>query len=551
MHRTFRWTLRLIGALLCATAGLGHAAPCLDRIQSQSPVLSNGFAQSLENRRHNPSAITASNVTQLELALSHVAVGSREKRGAPAVTEQAVFLAAGPEIIAINRVSGCTYWSYRLPHQFAPTMFKYVMRASAVYYIGPRGKKPAVIIAGDSRGMLHALDAVSGRLRWARFVGSDPRHHFITGAPQFFDGKLIVPVSSREVLTAFTQRPEDCCRSHGMVVALNPYNGKLLWRYDTTPPAVRQPGSQNYGPNGAAVWGTPAIDRQRRLVYFGTGQNLTPPTTETSDAVIALDFDTGKRRWIFQATSGDAYNVACAFGFPLNQNCAQPAGPDYDFGAPPMLVDLPQGGQALIVGDKKGVAYSLNPDSGMLNWAEPLGTGGTLGGIHWGMAADSQRVYVAISDATVNKVSAVTVGIFSPVEPVPGARPGVYALRLQDGARVWEVHPQHSIAGAQYASLYSAALSVTNDVVFAGSLNGVLKAFRSSDGEELWSYDSATGYTDVDGNPGNGGTIDSVGAIAAGRDLLLNSGYDTFGNRNEYQAGPGNVLLIFRLPSSS
>jgi polyvinyl alcohol dehydrogenase (cytochrome) len=33
--------------------------------------------------------------------------------------------------------------------------------------------------------------------------------------------------------------------------------------------------------------------------------------------------------------------------------------------------------------------------------------------------------------------------------------------------------------------------------------------------------------------------------------LLVNSGYDTFGSANEYQAGPGNALLIFRLPSAN
>src|SRR3546814_4509955 len=64
-----------------------------------------------------------------------------------------------------------------------------------------------------------------------------------------------------------------------------------------------------------------------------------------------------------------------------------------------------------------------------------------------------------------------------------------------------------------------------------------------------WSYDSNVAITGVDGTAGHGGTIASVGAIAAGGNLLLNSAYDSFGSSNRYQAGPGNVLYVWRLAS--
>jgi len=47
---------------------------------------------------------------------------------------------------------------------------------------------------------------------------------------------------------------------------------------------------------------------------------------------------------------------------------------------------------------------------------------------------------------------------------------------------------------------------------------------------------------------GNGGTIDSVGVVIAGDNLLINSGYSTFGGAGPYQAGPGNTLFIVTLP---
>jgi polyvinyl alcohol dehydrogenase (cytochrome) len=530
--------------------GKAMAGPCIDLIDSAAPVLSDGFASNLSNTRNNPSQITSGNVARLQLALTYIAGGSKEKRGAPAMTEQAVFLSAGRDIVAINRHSGCTYWSYTVPYRYTLLVGGNAVRSAAVYYLNEGGSRPALVLAGDYYGNFYALDAKTGDLRWSRFVGSDPAHHFITGAPQFYDGKLIVPVSSKEVLTAAVELLHNCCRSHGQVHAIDPYTGADLWVYETTADAVYQSSTDRYGPNGGSVWGTPAIDPDRRLVYVGTGQNLTPPTTDNSDSIVALDLDSGAPRWVFQSTSGDAFNIACGLKFPLNLPCIPPKGPDLDFGAPPILARLTDGSEAVIAGAKNGVVYALDPDSGALNWSRRLGVGGTLGGVHWGMAADAGKVYAAVNDATVNKATALALGVKSGIVPVVGGKPGIYALDLASGDEVWEIHPQHSVNGVAYDSLYSAALSVSNDVLFAGSIDGVVKAFSTADGSELWSYDTVRNYVDVDGVQGNGGEIDSVGAIPADTDLMVNSGYDTFGSPNEYQAGGGNALLIFRLPQS-
>jgi polyvinyl alcohol dehydrogenase (cytochrome) len=114
---------------------------------------------------------------------------------------------------------------------------------------------------------------------------------------------------------------------------------------------------------------------------------------------------------------------------------------------------------------------------------------------------------------------------------------------------VWEKHLTHDYQGQTYATLFSAALSVTNDVLLAGSLNGEVKAFRTSNGEELWSYNTAVDVIDVNGVAGKGGTVDSVGPVPAGKDVFVNSGYASFGGTaNAWQAGEGNALFVFRLP---
>jgi polyvinyl alcohol dehydrogenase (cytochrome) len=86
-------------------------------------------------------------------------------------------------------------------------------------------------------------------------------------------------------------------------------------------------------------------------------------------------------------------------------------------------------------------------------------------------------------------------------------------------------------------------------VLLASNLSGEVHALRSSTGEVLWSYNSAVATVDVnDGKAGKGGTIDSVGAIPAGGDLYVNSGYSTFGGPTAWHAGAGNSLFVLRLP---
>ncbi|MFX8660971.1 hypothetical protein ABTM16_20290, partial [Acinetobacter baumannii] len=78
--------------------------------------------------------------------------------------------------------------------------------------------------------------------------------------------------------------------------------------------------------------------------------------------------------------------------------------------------------------------FSINPDTGAMNWSTRVGQGAPLGGIHWGLATDSHNVYAAVSDVTVNKISGVggTGGTGGPdgMTEVTGATPGVYALDL-------------------------------------------------------------------------------------------------------------------------
>ena len=109
-------------------------------------------------------------------------------------------------------------------------------------------------------------------------------------------------------------------RKHAAVTALNVRTGEKLWEYHTMPTAeytgqVSSTGVKQRGPSGAPIWTTPTVDEKRGQVYVTTGENTSHPTTNTSDAIIALDLETGEAKWVFQALENDMWN----FGWRWDQ----------------------------------------------------------------------------------------------------------------------------------------------------------------------------------------------------------------------------------------
>src|SRR6185436_8225822 len=72
-------------------------------------------------------------------------------------------------------------------------------------------------------------------------------------------------------------------------------------------------------------------------------------------------------------------------------------GPDHDFGGAPMLWRA--GGKDFVgAGQKSGIFWALDPDTGKVRWQRRIGPGGPHGGIEFGTATDGKRVYVADSN---------------------------------------------------------------------------------------------------------------------------------------------------------
>ena len=284
------------------------------------------------------------------------------------------------------------------------------------------------------------------------------------------------------------------------------------------------------GPSGAPIWNSPAIDIKRNQLTIGTGENYSSPASGESDAVIAFDLTTGDVNWVYQATVGDAWNVAC--GQEEDANCPVEDGPDFDFGAGTLLAQDIEGNEYVIGGQKSGVVHAIDPDTGKAVWKTKVGRGGIHAGVYFGMAADNGRLFVPISDTPDGR------------EYPEAPRPGMYALDLRNGEYIWK-SPAENICREDQPLCqpgYPAAITVMEEIVVAGSNDGHLRIFDAETGSILWDKDTAIEFDSLGGGKAKGGSFGGGAApIAFEGQLIVNSGYGFAGKM------PGNALLVFEV----
>lgn len=224
--------------------------------------------------------------------------------------------------------------------------------------------------------------------------------------------------------------------------------------------------------------------------------------------------DSGRLLWSVQDTPNDAWLVNCA-GKDASENCPKDLGPDFDFGASPILKTLPDGRRILVAGQKSGVVWGHDPDNqGKVVWKTQLVDKLAIGTITFGGAADDQNAYFGLRTG------------------------GIAAVELRTGEKKWftpvPVNQTPGLGGGE-----TSALTAIPGVVFSDGQDGVVRAFSTADGEQLWQYSTLRDFTTVNGVAAHGGSMGAPGPTVAGGTLFVGSGY-TFGN-----GVTGNVLLAF------
>jgi polyvinyl alcohol dehydrogenase (cytochrome) len=487
--------------------------------------------QNIGNTREQPNENIINPANAHRLAVKWTFTTGADVSATPTVADDAVYVPdwAG-NLFAISKDTGKEIWHHQISEYNGTT--------GAMSRVSPLVLDHDLIVgdnmidqtAQHNGASLIDLDRSSGALKWVTQIEDHPAA-IITGSPAAYNGIIYVGVSSIEEELG-DQPGYDCCTFRGSVVAVNANTGKIIWKTYTVPD--NQGESDAY--SGGAVFQTPAIDPGRNLLYIGTGNNYTaPPDVESCealalldgdidpnactsvddhfDSVLAMDLRTGKIKWSRKVSGYDTWTSACSV--PRDGvTCPSPAGPDYDFGGSgPNLL-----GNVLGLGQKSGIYWALNPDTGHILWSTLVGPGGTLGGIEWGTASDGKRIYVAISNKKANPYTLAPNG--------PTITWGSWAaLDVKTGNILWQIPDPTT------GAIDTGSVSVANNVLFAGSYSGKMYAIDARSGAILWSFDS--GGSVIDGPS----IVDGV--------VYWGSGY------KRYSPGtPNNKVYAFQLAGS-
>ena len=153
-----------------------------------------------------------------------------------------------------------------------------------------------------------SLDATTGKERWHHEIASIKREYFSTAAPIIVRNHVILGVGG------------DSLDVPGYLESRDPETGEVQWRWYTTPRAG-EPGSETWpdeysaAHGGGMPWVPGTYDPELNLYYFGTG-NANPVLAGQSRAgdnlwtcsIVAINPDTGKMAWYFQATPHDTHD---------------------------------------------------------------------------------------------------------------------------------------------------------------------------------------------------------------------------------------------------
>jgi polyvinyl alcohol dehydrogenase (cytochrome) len=261
---------------------------------------------------------------------------------------------------------------------------------------------------------------------------------------------------------------------------------------------------------------------KRRLVFVSTGNSYADPAQPMTDAIVAMEIDTGKVKWFYQGTTNDTWLGGCGARNGGNLGCPEVQGPDFDFSASPLLATVGNR-QILVTPQKSGIAHALDPDTGDLVWKYRFGQGSGLGG-QWGATSDNENIYFGVGDGQSQN---------------PG---GIRAVKLATGEQIWSVpgpNPRLCAGQPRCGASQGGAVTLIPGAVIAGSHDGGLRAYSTADGTILWQFDTNKEFTTVNGVKATGASIDGSPLIVSSGMIFVNSGYGGIAAR------PGNVFLAF------
>jgi glucose dehydrogenase len=414
------------------------------------------------------------------------------------------------------------------------------------------------VYIGDVLGTIYALDRLTGTERWKvssrtkPFPGAHPSN-CVFASPILADGMIIMAGGAFEHAVA-TIPGNRGCTGRGFVVALEPYTGNVIWKYDVGPEAeeldppvtIKDAWGERVfyvGPSTSSVWCTPSYDAASKTIFFGTDCHNSPrqPTkedprlsTKHSCAVIAVDFRTGAEKWVTQINSNDVWNYA------LRAYDPRTGYKDQSIGDTPKIYTITVDGKRRKVvgcGCKNGGFYLLDAETGDILRHTPIYTGppvhpppsppdldprtlalpSSMGGLQTGCATDGNAIYTnGIDILRLATNSDPRLRYFPPT----GGR--VVSISLDTTTENWR-HERPKVAAVGGTKQKPAYSDVGDPIASGIALANGVAYFTTTVSNRLVAIDAATGMSlkEIELGPVWCGPIVSHGRVYVGTGNLL------------------------------
>lgn len=481
-------------------------------------------------QRFSPlTSVSSDNVAQLGLAWSYDLETHRGIEATSLVVDGVMYMTSAWSVVhAIDARTGEALWSFdpKVPGEKAKhTCCDVVNRGMAAW----QGQ----LFFGSLDGRLFSLDAKTGKVNWEVATFDPALPYTITGAPRVVKGKVLIGNGGAE----FGVR--------GYISAYNVTDGSMAWRFYTVPGNpdlgfendAMEMAAQTWngewwalGGGGGTVWDSMAYDPELDLLYFGVG-NGTPWNQEIRSpgggdnlflsSIVAVRPDTGEYVWHYQTTPGETW--------------------DYTAAQHIILAELDIKGKqrkVLMQAPKNGFFYVLDRATGELlsaenyidiTWAThvDMATGrpveipaarykdepytvfpSYLGGHNWHPMSYNPAtglVYIPVLDfpATYGQPEEFiynpgvgntgTDGIVGGLPDEQAERDAIAAL-IKGRLVAWDPVQQKEAWRVEYKGPWNGGtLSTAGNLVFQGTADGKLVAYRADSGKELWSFATQTG----------------------------------------------------------
>ena len=450
--------------------------------------------------------IDAANVTRLRAAWTFAMPGESVLETTPIVADGVMYTTQPGAVAALDARTGRRIWRYTR-----------TQKVKNPYEINPYNRGAAIagnrLFVGTLDAALVAIDASTGRQLWETQFADTMLGYSLTSAPLVVKDKVLVGITGGEF------------GARGFLDAYDAATGRRLWRWY----AVPGPGEfgndtwkgDSWQRGGSPMWLTGSYDPELNLVYWTVG-NPGPQIDRSSrgdldnlfsDSVVAIDPDTGQRKWHYQFTPNDGH--------------------DWDSCQAVVLVDREWRGQRrklLLHADRNGMFYVLDRATGAFlsgtpftyqNWntgfdarGRPVVVPGsnssrdgsfyvypTLGGATnfqapsyspmtgWMYLAYQERGQRYASSSVEYEAGRQYIGRAAagagaaaapkPGEPAPSA--GIKALDPETGKTMWDFK-------IFQGSLTDGVLATAGGIVFAAMKDGNFVALDAKSGEHLWHF---------------------------------------------------------------